>query len=105
MSIPLLTRAISLAVTQPAFHYVRLHRRHGTRERILPDDEIQVWGGEETSLNCVSFTQSTLFSGLGWSDHLGSGSLPQGPSVVPVGHGLGGCPGGECKVGWVDHVT
>ncbi|GFH27046.1 uncharacterized protein HaLaN_25304, partial [Haematococcus lacustris] len=34
-------QAIALLVTQPDFFYVRLHRRYGTRERILPQEEIQ----------------------------------------------------------------
>lgn len=35
-------RPISLHVTEPSLHYVRVHRRHGTRDRFLPQDEIQV---------------------------------------------------------------
>ncbi|GAX79803.1 hypothetical protein CEUSTIGMA_g7243.t1 [Chlamydomonas eustigma] len=34
---------ISMSVTQPSYHYIRLHRRHGTKERILPAEEIQAW--------------------------------------------------------------
>jgi uncharacterized protein YecE (DUF72 family) len=36
---------ISALVTQPAFHYVRLHRRHGTTERVVPAEEVQKWAG------------------------------------------------------------
>lgn len=34
---------IALDVTQPAFGYVRVHRRHGTSDRLLPQNEIQDW--------------------------------------------------------------
>jgi hypothetical protein len=37
-----LCRPISMSVTQPSYHYIRLHRRHGTKERVLPAEEIQV---------------------------------------------------------------
>jgi hypothetical protein len=37
---------IALEVTQPALFMVRLHRRHGTTDRLLPQDEIQVGRGD-----------------------------------------------------------
>lgn len=37
-------QAIAMAVTNPACAYVRLHRRHGTLERLLPEDEQQASG-------------------------------------------------------------
>lgn len=34
---------IALHITQPDFGYVRLHRRHGTTDRLVPQDEIAAW--------------------------------------------------------------
>ncbi|KAL4444143.1 hypothetical protein ABPG75_011880 [Micractinium tetrahymenae] len=34
---------IALEVTTPGCHYVRIHRRYGTVERLLPEEEIQAW--------------------------------------------------------------
>ncbi|MEW5319310.1 MAG: hypothetical protein WDW38_010470 [Sanguina aurantia] len=37
---------IAMQVTQPRFFYVRLHRRHGTSDRLIPEQEIKlsIWG-------------------------------------------------------------
>jgi len=34
---------IALEVTTPSLHYVRVHRRHGTTNRLLPQAEIDAW--------------------------------------------------------------
>lgn len=34
---------IALEVTTPGWHYVRVHRRHGTTDRLLPAGEAEAW--------------------------------------------------------------
>lgn len=41
-AMPHVPLAVHVQVTAPACFYVRLHRRYGTSERLLPQDELQV---------------------------------------------------------------